>query len=447
MATTMNLAAATAGSPTRPTASLLPITTGSAGSCDERDGSNPDCSFANSLAQAKQAQQGSESRAQAPQESASSRGKQIASSDNSAHTEQGGKPASGPSSADEASATEAADADTQARDSRSTGRRSTTDDAPMPDLSAWLPGWTPPPAAAPGTVAGDAGTGPADPDPRGIPALSIPQIASAGTAGTGNDEVPLADSGSAATTTVERFNLHRAAMHAHPTWESAAARETDDSRPDPRSEPPGAVVAFEGSDKAQVASTPTDIRLPDALTSSQPEAQATISSPALPPALDPSPASQPAPFEARLSAHISSPEFAPALGVQLSMLAREGVHEARLHLHPAEMGPISVQIALQGTQAQVDFVAGMAATRDALQAAMPQLAAALRDSGLNLAGGNVFEQARDPQRGREEAPRENRASAGEPGANRLDTAPMGATPSVRSADKNMRLRGVIDLFA
>ena len=62
---------------------------------------------------------------------------------------------------------------------------------------------------------------------------------------------------------------------------------------------------------------------------------------------------------------LHAPDFAQALGVQLSVLASDGVQHAELHLNPAEMGPVSVQIAIDGTQAQVDFGADMAATRQA----------------------------------------------------------------------------------
>lgn len=94
-------------------------------------------------------------------------------------------------------------------------------------------------------------------------------------------------------------------------------------------------------------------------------------------------------FEAPLSATPGTPGFAPALGVQLSTLLRNGVAEARLHLHPAELGPIAVQIALEGTAAKVQLAADHNLTRQALEQALPQLAGALRDAGFTLAGGSV----------------------------------------------------------
>lgn len=92
-----------------------------------------------------------------------------------------------------------------------------------------------------------------------------------------------------------------------------------------------------------------------------------------------------------------SPEFPQALGVQLSLLAKDGVQQAELHLNPADMGPISVQIAIDGTQAQVNFGVDSAATRQIIENGLPELAAAMRDAGLTLSGGGVHQQAQ--QRG------------------------------------------------
>lgn len=128
-----------------------------------------------------------------------------------------------------------------------------------------------------------------------------------------------------------------------------------------------------------------------------------------------------APVVVSLPTPAAAPEFAQSLGVQVSVLATEGVQQAELHLNPAEMGPISVQIAIDGTQAQVNFGADVAATREIIERGLPELAAALREAGFTLAGGGVHSQARGREDGGD-APRgeggaaEGRASAVEPDA-------------------------------
>lgn len=92
-----------------------------------------------------------------------------------------------------------------------------------------------------------------------------------------------------------------------------------------------------------------------------------------------------------LATPLHAPDFSQALAAQLTTLARDGVHEARLQLNPAEMGPIAVQIVVDGSQAQIDFAAAQAGTRQALEASLPSLAAGLQSLGLTLSGGGVFE--------------------------------------------------------
>lgn len=99
------------------------------------------------------------------------------------------------------------------------------------------------------------------------------------------------------------------------------------------------------------------------------------------------------PLTVNLPTPLASPEFAQALGVQMSVLAADGVQRAELQLNPAEMGPVSVQIVIEGTNARVDFGADLAATRQVIEAGMPELAGALRDAGFTLAGGGVSQHA------------------------------------------------------
>ena len=87
----------------------------------------------------------------------------------------------------------------------------------------------------------------------------------------------------------------------------------------------------------------------------------------------------PAPTAVEIASPLAGPQFAQELGLRMSVLASGGVQHAELHLNPAEMGPVSVQITIDGTQARIDFGADLAATRLAIEAGLPELASALRD--------------------------------------------------------------------
>ena len=97
--------------------------------------------------------------------------------------------------------------------------------------------------------------------------------------------------------------------------------------------------------------------------------------------------------ELSLPTPIDSPDFGAAFGVQVSVLAKDGVQQAELHLNPTETGPVSIQIALDGNEARIDFGADLAATRAAIERSLPELAAALRDAGFTLTGGGVSQHA------------------------------------------------------
>ncbi len=150
--------------------------------------------------------------------------------------------------------------------------------------------------------------------------------------------------------------------------------------------------------------------------------------------------------EAHVQTRLDSPAFGAAFGAQLSVMARDGVQSARLHLNPAEMGPVTVQISITGHMARVDLVAEQAFTRQMLEQSMPSLAGSLRETGLTLTGGGVFEQPHQPgQAGHADGGRERGGNA------RQGTTGSGAhgdpLGTVSTAGPRTSHRGVVDLYA
>lgn len=142
-----------------------------------------------------------------------------------------------------------------------------------------------------------------------------------------------------------------------------------------------------------------------------------------------------------LSAPLHSAQFAPELSASLTLLVQDGVQQAQLHLNPAEMGPVAVQIQLDGQQAQISFHAEQAETRQVLERSLPELAAALQAQGLTLSGGGVFQQSgQQAQSGG--ARGEAGASLRQPDAEIQPTAlpPLGGQPPRQA-------RGLLDLYA
>ena len=174
-----------------------------------------------------------------------------------------------------------------------------------------------------------------------------------------------------------------------------SARETRSIAPEagPRAEEEPNSSAASAEREPVAAPTPQGFALPAGFEPAQ--AAAALRAEAAAPSVD-------GPANVAVPVALDSPDFAQAFGVQVSVLARDGVHEARLQLNPAEMGPVSVQIAMDGERAHIDFGAQAAATRAAIEASLPELAAALRDAGLTLSGGGVSQHTPgrgDAQRG------------------------------------------------
>ncbi|RQO56428.1 hypothetical protein DBR47_18105 [Paucibacter sp. KBW04] len=147
-----------------------------------------------------------------------------------------------------------------------------------------------------------------------------------------------------------------------------------------------------------------------------------------------------------LAQPLHSPAFVPEMAARLSVLAAEGVQEAQLHLNPSEMGPVAVQIVVDGQQAQISFHAENAETRAVLERGLPDLAAALRDNGLTLSGGGVFQQQMNQQG-------QASAQAGDEGrrANRpSDRSTLPIEQNVGGLGQPISSRksqGVVDLYA
>lgn len=78
------------------------------------------------------------------------------------------------------------------------------------------------------------------------------------------------------------------------------------------------------------------------------------------------------------------PEFIEELGERIVWITDGGLQEARIELHPAELGVLSVQVQIRGDEAQIAFGAEQAATRALLNNALPQLRALFSAQGLHL---------------------------------------------------------------
>lgn len=131
----------------------------------------------------------------------------------------------------------------------------------------------------------------------------------------------------------------------------------------------------------------------------------------LPGAVPPPPSQTPAQPSVTLNLPMTHPQWGQDLGSKVTWLLGQGIQDAKLQLHPQHLGPVQVHISLNDNQAAVNFVAHHADTRDALQAALPQLRDMLQQSGIQLGQAQVSAQGG----GQAQTQADGRQSGGAPG--------------------------------
>lgn len=85
-----------------------------------------------------------------------------------------------------------------------------------------------------------------------------------------------------------------------------------------------------------------------------------------------------------IPAPLDTPAWPVQLGQVVRVMSRDELSSAQLRVHPAELGPIEVRLAIEGDRAQIDFTAASPETRALLEAHMPRLREALESTGLQL---------------------------------------------------------------
>lgn len=79
------------------------------------------------------------------------------------------------------------------------------------------------------------------------------------------------------------------------------------------------------------------------------------------------------------------------LGTYLRILKAEGGGEARLQLHPAELGRMVIRVITDGDEARVSFVVENSNAKQALESALPRLRDLMEQGGFSLADSDVSE--------------------------------------------------------
>lgn len=143
--------------------------------------------------------------------------------------------------------------------------------------------------------------------------------------------------------------------------------------------------------------------------------------------------------QAALPSRPGEPAFATDLAAEVRVMVEGGLQEAELSLHPAELGPIQVQLRVNGGSADISLVAANGFTRDGLTQALPELREMLASHGLQLGQAGV-DGGRDGRGFADAQPRQENRGQGPSVASR-ESSVAAAAPRLVVA------RSLLDLYA
>ena len=95
-------------------------------------------------------------------------------------------------------------------------------------------------------------------------------------------------------------------------------------------------------------------------------------------------ADAPLPQQLRVDTPMSSADWGRSFADRIAWISTQAQRTALIQVTPAELGPVQVEVNVQGSQASINFSALQSGTREAIEAAIPRLREALADSGLEL---------------------------------------------------------------
>lgn len=138
----------------------------------------------------------------------------------------------------------------------------------------------------------------------------------------------------------------------------------------------------------------------------------------------PLPMGQPALFAERLNQHIS-------------FMIGDQIQTAQIAVTPADLGPVEVRVTLVGDEAKIQLTATHAATREALNEALPRLRASFAEAGILLSQAGVFAQMPE----RQQAEPSLSGQSGRSDERDFEHTPLTGIASARSVNV-----GLIDAF-
>lgn len=149
------------------------------------------------------------------------------------------------------------------------------------------------------------------------------------------------------------------------------------------------------------------------------------------------------PVFASVPTPVGHPGFADRFAGEVGTLALRGIEQAEIVLNPRDLGPVRIELSLNGEAARIAFSAAQPETRHAIEQTLPVLKDLLASNGLMLAGASVS----DGRAGQDTAGGSAFARAPTPPAAWTSPGDEGAASPGTVVARSARLRGLVDLYA
>jgi flagellar hook-length control protein FliK len=213
------------------------------------------------------------------------------------------------------------------------------------------------------------------------------------------------------------------------------------AKPQPTVDPTALAVTQQNTSDADAAPLVPPIRL-ERLDTAFATQNVTLPHVAMPAVTDNHAPSAPA-VASGISTPVGAEGWDQALGQRVVWMVAQRNPTAEIHVNPPNLGPLSVTVNVDNNTANATFVAAHAATRDAINEALPRLKEMLADSGIAL--GQVTVNAESFSHGggsgaqQAYVPREHGVSGA--------AAPSAAGPLVSPVKTSSAPIGLVDTFA
>lgn len=95
------------------------------------------------------------------------------------------------------------------------------------------------------------------------------------------------------------------------------------------------------------------------------------------------------PYRGAIPVPVSDPAFSGRFAAEVALLGAAGVERAEIRLHPRELGPVRIELSMNGDAARIAFSAAHPDTRQAIEQSLPLLKDLLAERGLQLGNADV----------------------------------------------------------